>query len=206
MTRRLVGVLATPRVFPRGELRAAMVEDVYETVAGLALVEAVLLFEEGDPDADALAALTWPGTPVLRLAPSAPGPTPATPAALPALTALAGLGADQATVVAADAPDLPGLMVGKLHRGLGFADVAVLPSAGGGLVAMAVPVSVPGWVSATGVDLDTPDALARLRAAAPRRTAVSVGPGWHRVRSADDVATLDRGLEGWEVTRAVLSR
>ena len=29
MTRRLVGVLATPRVFPRGELRAAMVEDVY---------------------------------------------------------------------------------------------------------------------------------------------------------------------------------
>ena len=179
-----------------------MVEDVYETVAGLALVEPVLLVHDDDPDADTLADLTWPGTPVLRLPPVAEAPAPA---ALAALTALAGLGADQVTVLAPDAPDLPGLLVGKLHRGLGSADVAVLPAAGGGLVALATAADVPAWVTATGVDLDTPDAVARLRAAAPRRTAVSVGPGWHRLRSADDLDALDPGLEGWDVTRAVLS-
>lgn len=197
MTRRLVGVLATRAAFPTGELRTAMVEDAYETVAALALVETVLVVEEADPDADSLAALTWPGTEVVRL--PAPG-------ALAALDSMAALGADQVTVVAADAPDLPGLLVGKLHRGLGSADVAVLPSTGGGLVALAVPVPVPDWVRATGVGLDTLDAVDRLREAAPRRTAVSVGPGWHRVRAAGDLATLDGGLEGWEVTRGVLSR
>jgi hypothetical protein len=196
VTRRLVGVLATRAAFPTGELRAAMAEDAYETVAGLELVEAVLVVEAADPDADTLAALTWPGTEVVRL--SAPG-------AMAALGAMAELGADQVTVVAADAPDLPGLLVGKLHRGLGSADVAVLPSTGGGLVALAAPAPVPDWVSATVVGLDTPDAVARLREAAPRRTAVSVGPGWHRVRSAADLESLDPGLEGWEVTRAVLS-
>lgn len=196
MTRRLVGVLASRAAFPAGELRAAMAEDVYETIAGLALVEAALLVEAADPDADGLAALTWPGTEVVRLS---------APDTMSALSAMAALGADQVTVVAADAPDLPGLLVGKLHRGLGSADVAVLPCTGGGLVALAVPVPVPDWVSTTGVGLDTPDAVARLRDAAPRRTAVSVGPGWHRVRSAADLASLDGGLEGWEVTRAALS-
>lgn len=207
MTRRLVGVLATRAAFPLGALRAAMIEDVYETVAGLALVEAALVVEEDDPDADTLAALTWPGTPVLRLPPSATaGTTPAATTTQAALASLASAGADQVTVVAADAPDLPGLLIGKLHRGLGSAEVAVLPAAGAGLVAMAVPVPAPDWLSAARVGLDTSDAVARLRAAAPRRTAVSVGPGWHRVRSTDDLTTLDRGLEGWEVTRAVLSR
>jgi hypothetical protein len=60
-------------------------------------------------------------------------------------------------------------------------------------------------VTATGAGLDAADAVQRLRAAAPRRTAVAIGPGWHRVRSADDLASLDPGLEGWEVTRAALS-
>jgi hypothetical protein len=201
VTRRLVAVLATPRAFPSGRLRAAMVEDVYETVAGLALVEPVLLVHDDDPDAAALADLTWPGTPVLHLPPEAD--VVSLPAALAALFAL---GADQATVIAADAPDLPGLLVGKLHRGLGPADVSVLPAAGGGLVALAAGADVPAWVTATGVGLDTPDAVGRLRAAAPRRTAVSVGPGWHRLRSADDLDALDPGLEGWDVTRAALSR
>lgn len=200
MTRRLVAVLAGRAAYPTGGLRVAMVEDVYETVAGLALVEPVLAVADDDPDADALAAVTWPGTPVLRLARAAATPTAG------ALAALAALGADQVTVLAADAPDLPGLLVGKLHRALGSADVAVLPAAGGGLVGLAAPVPVPAWVSGTGVDLDTADAVARLRTAAPRRTAVSVGPGWHRVRSAADLAALDPGLEGWEVTRAALSR
>jgi hypothetical protein len=199
VTRRLVAVLATPSAFPTGPLRAAMVEDVYETVAALALVEPVLVVADDDPDADTLAALTWPGTPVLRL-PTARTCTEA------ALAGLAKLGGDQVTVVAADAPDLPGLLVGKLHRALGSADVAVLPAAGGGLVALATQVPVPAWVTGTAADLDAADAVAQLRAAAPRRTAVALGPGWHRVRAAADLAALDPGLEGWEVTRAALSR
>jgi hypothetical protein len=199
VTRRLVAVLAGRTPFPTGALRAAMVEDVYETVAGLALVEPVLAVAEDDPDAETLAGLTWPGTPVLRL--------PAGhPTAVGALAAMAGLGADQVTVVAGDAPDLPGLLVGKLHRALGSADVAVLPAAGGGLVALAARVPVPPWVAAAEVGLDTADAVGRLRAVAPRRTAVALGPGWHRVRAATDLSDLDPGLEGWEVTRAVLAR
>jgi hypothetical protein len=199
VTRRLVAVLAAPTPFPRGDLRAAMVEDVYETVAGLALVEPALAVSADDPDADDLAALTWPGTPVLRLPPTG-APTAA------ALVALARLGADQVTVLAADAPDLPGLLVGKLHRALGSAELAVLPSAGGGLVGLATHAPVPTWVSESGAGLDTADAVPRLRAAAPRRTAVALGPGWHRVRSPADLAALDPGLEGWEVTRAALAR
>jgi hypothetical protein len=191
VTRRLVAVLAAPTPFPRGDLRAAMVEDVYETVAGLALVEPALAVSADDPDADDLAALTWPGTPVLRLPPTG-APTAA------ALVALARLGAD--------APDLPDLLVGKLHRALGSAEVAVLPSAGGGLVGLATHAPVPTWVSESGAGLDTADAVPRLRAAAPRRTAVALGPGWHRVRSPADLAALDPGLEGWEVTRAALAR
>jgi hypothetical protein len=216
VTRRLVGVLTVRAEFPVGELRAAMVEDVYETVAGLALVEPAMVLVRGDPDAEALAGLTWPGTAVLSVT-AAGSPLAAALAGLAALAARAGPrdgGGDgedggqggQVTVVAGDAPDLPGLLVGKLHRALGAAEVAVLPAAGGGLVALATRVPVAPWVVAAGVDLDTADAVARLRAAAPRRTTVSVGPGWHRVRSAADLATLDPGLEGWEVTRAVLAR
>lgn len=193
-----MGVLPRHAAFATGALRAAMTEDVYETVAGLELVEPVLLLSDDDPDATDLAELTWPGTEVLRV--------PGGSTDWQALAALAALGGTQVTLVAADAPDLPGLLVGKLHRGLGSSDVAVLPAAGGGLVALATRAELPAWVAATGVGLDTEDAVDRLRAAAPRRTAVSVGPGWHRVRSAADLQALDRGLEGWEVTRAVLSR
>jgi hypothetical protein len=30
------------------------------------------------------------------------------------------------------------------------------------------------------------------------------GPGWHRLRTPDDLRLLDPGLEGWENTRALL--
>ncbi|HET8982720.1 MAG TPA: hypothetical protein VFN47_08530, partial [Pedococcus sp.] len=93
-----------------------------------------------------------------------------------------------------------------LHRGLGSAEVAVLPAADGGLVALATRCPVPDWVRSAAVDLDSRDALDVLRAAAPRRTAVSVGPGWHRVRAPSDVALLDPGLEGWDLTRQQLGR
>jgi glycosyltransferase A (GT-A) superfamily protein (DUF2064 family) len=198
VTRRLVGVAAwrpASGPFPSAALRRAMVEDVYEAVAALELVEPVLVVGD-DPSAEALEELTWPGTAVVRI--TAQGP------AVEALTGMHALGAEEATVVAGDAPDLPALLIGKLHRGLGSADVAVLPARGGGLVALACRCPVPPWLVASGADLDTPDALERLRAAAPRRTALSVGPGWHRLRDPDDESALDEGLEGWELTRAAL--
>jgi hypothetical protein len=204
MTRRLVAVLVPPSGagFPDEALRAAMVEDVYETVAALDLVEPVLALDADDSARDELEALTWPGTVVLHLPPLS-GPTSRTRLTLDALVRA---GADQVTVLAGDAPDLPGLLVGKLHRALGSVDVAVLPGSDGGLVGLATNSPLPGWLAAgpTTVDLDDVDAVATLREAARRRTAVSIGPGWHRVRSRDDLARLDPGLEGWEITRELL--
>jgi hypothetical protein len=205
VTRRLVAVLVPTQGvdgFPGGPLRAAMVEDVYETVAALELVEPVLALDADDPARDVLESLTWPGTAVVTLPPSA-GPVPRTWLTLRALVAA---GADQVTVIAGDAPDLPGLLVGKLHRALGSADVAVLPGAAGGVVGLATHAPLPGWLRAASAaaDLDDVDAVAHLRAVAGRRTAVSVGPGWHRVRTADDLGRLDPGLEGWEITRELL--
>jgi glycosyltransferase A (GT-A) superfamily protein (DUF2064 family) len=205
MTRRLVAVLV-PRVgddgFPDEALRAAMVEDVYETVAALELVEPVLALDADDPARDLLEALTWPGT-VLAHLPLASHRASRTRLTLDALVAA---GADQVTVLVGDAPDLPGLLVGKLHRALGSADVAVLPGTDGGLVGLATSAPLPDWLAAesAAVDLDDHHALATLREAAPRRTAVSVGPGWHRVRTPEDLTRLDPGLEGWEITRELL--
>jgi hypothetical protein len=214
VTRRLVAVLVPPAGrdgFPDEALRAAMVEDVYETVAALELVEPVLAFDANDPAREVLESLTWPGTAVVTLAPSAPTASSATASATTsrarlALDALVAAGADQVTVIAGDAPDLPGLLVGKLHRALGSADVAVLPAAGGGLVGLAAHAPLPEWLVAesTAVDLDHADPVAHLQKAARRRAAVSVGPGWHRVRTAEDLARLDPGLEGWEITRELL--
>ena len=82
-------------------------------------------------------------------------------------------------------------------------DVAI---AGGGMVGLATHAPPPDWLAAesTVVDLDHADPVAHLQKAARRRTAVSVGPGWHRVRTAADLARLDPGLEGWEITRELL--
>jgi hypothetical protein len=142
MTRRLVAVLVpAPGAdgFPDEALRAAMVEDVYETVAALELVEPVLVVDAHDPARDLLESLVWPGTTVLHL----PPPSGSASRTWQTLDGLAAAGADQVTVVAGDAPDLPGLLVGKLHRALGSADVAVLPDSAGGLVALSTHVPLP---------------------------------------------------------------
>jgi hypothetical protein len=205
MTRRLVAVLV-PRAgddgFPDEALRAAMVEDVYETVAALDLVEPALVLDADDPARDLLEGLTWPGTVLVHL----PLPSHNASRTRLALDALVAAGADQVTVLAGDAPDLPGLLVGKLHRALGSADVAVLPDSDGGLVGLATNAPLPDWLAAesAAVDLDDHHALATLREAARRRTSLSTGPGWHRVRTRHDVARLDPGLEGWEITRELL--
>jgi hypothetical protein len=153
-----------------------------------------------------LESLTWPGTAVVGLAPSVTASSATASRARLVLDALGAAGADQVTVIAGDAPDLPGLLVGKLHRALGSADVAVLPSSTGGLVGLATHAPLPDWLAAGSIDLDLDHAesVAHLRETARRSAAVSVGPGWHRVRTADDLARLDPGLEGWEITRDLL--
>jgi hypothetical protein len=179
------------------EFRLALLEDTYDVVAGLELVTpALILSGEEWPAAEAI---TWPGTPIVR----ADG-------LRAALERLGELGAEQAALIAGDAPDLPPLLIGKLFRALGHAQAAVCPAEGGGVVALAVPLPAPSWLfhgaARSGFDLfDLPDAFVRLRAAAPRPGLVQAGPGWHRLRAAADLDFLDPGLEGWESTRALLS-
>jgi hypothetical protein len=92
-------------------------------------------------------------------------------------------------------------------------EVAICPAEGGGLVALAAWVPPADWVAWPGsaghpggcpIELDHTDAVGRLRASAPRRGALQVVPGWHRLRSPADVGRLDPGLEGWPATRGVL--
>lgn len=115
-------------------------------------------------------------------------------------------GADEALIVAGDAPDLPALLLAKVLRGLRSTGVAACPAANGGLVALACRIPMPGWLAAVDLDLDTADALTRLAGAAPTRRELSVGPGWQRLRGPGDLAHLDPNLEGWDRTRLLLLR
>lgn len=203
-TSRFAAVLSRPArvtVAPPGvdpdALRLALLEDTYEVVAGLELVTPALVLDPPDqPDAEAV---TWPGTPIVREA-----------TLDRAFASLHALGAGVAVIVAQDAPDLPPLLLGKLFRALGGAPSAACQAQGvhgpDGLVALAARLPLPGWLAGAlrDVDLDTPDALKRLRAAAPRPGQVPQGPAWHRLRTADDLRLLDPGLEGWDATRALL--
>ncbi|GAB2840082.1 hypothetical protein GCM10027176_50040 [Actinoallomurus bryophytorum] len=193
MSSRFVAVLAgravaTPPGADPAEFRLAMLEDTYEVVAGLEFVTPVLALTEPDEDAEAI---TWPGTRVVL-----------TTGLEALLGQLADLGADQVAVVAHDAPDLPPLLLGKLFRALGSGEVAICPAKDGGLVALAARLPAPPWLKE--IDLDTPDAPGRLRAAAGLPGAVRSGPGWHRLRAPEDLSRLDPGLEGWDNTRILL--
>ena len=190
--RRVAAVLTAADADP---LALAMLEDVVDLVEAMREVEAALAVRAGAPDA--VRAVTWPGMPVLDVAADAD--------ICAVLDAVAGLGADEAAVVCPDAPDLPALLLGKLHSALTSAQVAVCPADDGRLVAMVATLPPPDWLRELALDLDATDAVRRLRAAAPRR-ALHVGPGWHRIRSAQDADRLDDGLEGWEATRAALGR
>ena len=197
MTRRVALVLLDPRTPsqpPPGvrasAWRAALAEDVAELAAGLAGVDSGVVATEAEtPWA---AELAWPGS-VLTVA---------------EVTASAAFGAaaghDEVALLAADAPDLPALHVGKLFRALGSHPVAVVPAPDGGAVAVAARLPLPAWAVAAEPGME-PDAVTRLRAAAPHRGAVASAPGWHRLRVPADVHLLDPGLEGWEATRALLS-
>ncbi|MFD0470371.1 hypothetical protein ACFQ0B_20135 [Nonomuraea thailandensis] len=114
---------------------------------------------------------------------------------------LTRLHADQAAVVSADAPDLPPLLIGKLFRELGRAEITICPAENGGAVAMACALPAPEWADP---DLDAYDVVKELRAQAPGPRRVATTPGWHRLRTPQDVERLDPGLEGWDNTRALV--
>ena len=176
---------AAPEGVDPDEFLEAMAEDTYEMVAGLSLVTPVLV-----TSVPGLDEIVWPGTEVIMVDEDEP------------LKAIMGrFAGDQAVVIGADAPDLPPLLVGKLFRELGRAQITLCPAEDGGAVALACGLPMPGWADP---DLDDPDPVTTLRAQAPGRRMVATGPGWHRLRTPEDVTRLDPGLEGWDNLRALL--
>jgi len=172
--------------------RAALAEDVVDLVATLNEVEPAIAAVAADrPLAEAVA---WPSMPVYDL------PTWHVGAALSAAT---DDGYDQAAVIVADAPDVPGLILGKLLRPLTSRAAAIAPATGPGpgLLGMATRLPAPDWLPE--VDLDTAD-VNQLRAAAPRPAELAVTPGWRRLRGPADLPTLDPAVEGWDTTRVLL--
>jgi hypothetical protein len=194
VTRRVVIALLTPVSWaPPGtnaeHWRRALAEDVVDLVASLAAADGAIAI--GRDDARLAEEIAWPGMPVYRAE-----------RARSALDLAAADGYDQAAVLAGDAPDLPGLLVGKLLQPLGTRLAAVSPSRNGGLIGVASRLPVPAWFP----DLDLDEAAAAdVRAAAPRRALVAETPAWHRLRGAADLARLDPALDGWDTTRALLS-
>ena len=121
------------------------------------------------------------------------------------LAAAAADGYEQAAVLAGDAPDLPGMMIAKLLRPLTTRPAAAAPDAvaPAGLLGVASRLPAPAWLSEIDADSAT---VATVRSAAPAATDVIGTPGWHRLRSAAALGRLDPELDGWEATRAILSR
>lgn len=196
MLRRVVVALlgpvswAPPGIDP-GRWRAALAEDVVDLLATLQEVETAVAVTPADrPLAEAV---VWPGMSVHEVSVST---------ASAVLAALAGY--DQAAVIAADAPDLPGLTVGKLLRPLTTRPVAVAPAEGGGpgLLGVAARLPVPEWLPEIDLDAALP---ADVRRAAPHPGDVAVTAAWRRLRGPADLATLDPAVEGWDATRALLS-
>jgi hypothetical protein len=194
MRRVAIALLAPPRWSPPGidpaAWRVALAEDVVDLLATLAEVDAAIA--TAADDRAVAAELVWPGMPVYEVD---------QPTVVAALHAAAAAGYEQAAVLAADAPDLPGLLVGKLLQPLTTRLVAVAPSTGGGLLGLASRLPPPDWLPH--VDLDTA-IPGQIRAAAPRPGVVAETPEWHRLRAPEDLARLDVGLEGWPATRALL--
>jgi hypothetical protein len=165
--------------------RAALAEDVVDLLARLAQATPAIAAAPGDRAlADEIA---WPGTTIYDVP---------TATIRPVLEAAAEDGFDQAAVIAADAPDVPGMILGKLLRPLERKPVAVAPGLG-----VATQLPPPAWLADHALDDATPMALRR---GAPQPSDIESTPEWRRLRGPADLATLDPALEGWENTRALL--
>jgi hypothetical protein len=196
VVRRLVAALLVPVSWsPPGvdldSWRAALAEDVIDLLARLAQADAAIAALPADR---ALAEeIAWPGMRIYEVP---------TATCRPVLAAAEADGFDQAAVIAADAPDVPGMILGKLLRPLESKAVAVSPNgSGGGLFGLATALPAPSWLA--DADLDTASAQL-LRKDAPQPGDVTSTPEWRRLRGPAELATLDPALEGWENTRALL--
>jgi hypothetical protein len=171
--------------------RSALAEDVVDLISGLAQVHAVVAGPASDREL--MAAIRWPTMSVYELA---------SPTVRAALAAAAAEGHARAAILCADAPDLPGMLVGKLLQPLTTRQVAVAPAFGGGLLGVSSRLPVPEWFPE--LDLGDDAGLDKARSAAPRRALVAAAPAWYRLRGPTDLARLDPRLEGWPATRALL--
>ena len=171
--------------------RAALAEDVVDLLAMLAQAEPAIATT---PDDRTLAEeIAWPGMRIYEVP---------TATVLPVLAAAAEDGFDQAAVIAADAADVPGMILGKLLRPLETKPVAVAPGGpDGGLLGVAARLPAPAWLVDHELDGASPMLLRRT---APQPSDVQSTPDWRRLRGPADLATLDPALEGWENTRALL--
>jgi hypothetical protein len=171
--------------------RAALAEDVVDLLARLAQAEPAIAATPADRDlAEEIA---WPGMRIYEVP---------TATVLPVLQAAAQDGFDQAAVVAADAADVPGMVLGKLLRPLTTKPVAVAPAGSqGGLLGVASRLPVPLWLLDHDLDSASPT---ELRRSAPQPSDVQSTADWRRLRGPADLATLDPALEGWDTTRALL--
>ena len=171
--------------------RAALAEDVVDLLARLAQAEAAIATTA--EDRRLAEEIAWPGMRIYEI----PRAT-----YLPVLHAAAADGFDQAAVIAADAADVPGMILGKLLGPLENKAVAVAPGgAGNGLFGLATSLPAPGWLADH--DLDTATAQL-LRRTAPRPADVTSTPEWRRLRGPAELSSLDPALEGWDNTRALL--
>jgi len=201
----LLGALgwAPPGVDPV-KWRTALAEDVVDLLATLAQAEPAIA---GLPeDRAVIEEIAWPGMRRYEVP---------TRTVLPVLRAADADGFEQAAVIAADAPDVPGMILGKLLRPLETKPVAVAPAGspgagpagspgnvgGPGLLGVAARLPLPEWL--IDHDLDSASAMG-LRRTAPRPGDVQSTPEWHRLRGPAELAALDPALEGWEHTRHLL--
>jgi len=171
--------------------RAALAEDVVDLLARLAQAEPAIAAVPADRAlADEIA---WPGMTIYQVP---------TATVLPVFEAAAKDGYDQAAVVAADAADVPGMILGKLLRPLTTKPVAVAPAGSdGGLLGVASHLPAPPWLPDHDLDTASPGGLRKW---APQPSDVQSTADWRRLRGPADLATLDPALEGWETTRAIL--
>jgi hypothetical protein len=171
--------------------RRALAEDVVDLLSTVAAAEPAIAVAR--VDRDLAATVSWPGMPVYELA--SPGP-------MAALRAAAADGYEMGAVLVADAPDLPGMLIGKLLQPLTSRVAAVAPAIGGGLLGVASRLPLPDWLPEVDLESGVPE---ELRLKAPRKAMVAITPGWHRLRGPADLARLDPALEGWETTRMLLA-
>lgn len=187
---------AAPEGVAEADFAGAMLTDVAEALHDLAGVDSLVLCRIEEESA--VRALVWADVPVVSAAPADVSA---------AIQAAQARGYAEAVIVAADAPDLPQMIIAKVFQALGSSAVAVAPAHGGGAVAFGAALPPPAWLSdwLGQADLDAQSLADDVRAAAPRPGNVRITPGWHRLRSPEDLQRLDHGLEGWESTRALLA-